>query len=158
LEQRGIRKDEIIRKELEFLMWEFDELNERKLQSELKPILEKMEENIECLLQNIDSLEHMEATSQEALELSKMFKKNTKKAKDRMMNAWAIGTFGILGGISGGVGGFLLGGPTAAAIFAEQGVEITIFALTGLFGGAALGRAQEKIRMWHNYKAVKMLL
>ena len=158
LEQRGIKKDEIIRKELEFLMWEFDELNERKLQSELKPILEKMEENIERLLQNIDSLEHIEATSKEALELSKEFRKNTKKAKDRMMNTWAICTFGILGGISGGVGGFLLGGPTAAAIFAEQGVEITIFAVTGLFGGAALGRAQENNRMWHNYKAVETLL
>jgi hypothetical protein len=56
---------------------------------------------------------------------------------------WKEIPFGILGGVAGGAGGFFLEGSTDATIFIEQGVvEITVFALTGLFGGAAMmGRA-----------------
>ena len=43
------------------------------------------------------------------------------------------------------MGGFFLGGLTDARIFAGQGVvEITVCALTGLFGGASMGRANGK--------------
>ena len=56
------------------------------------------------------------------------------------------------------MGGFFLGGPTDAIIFAEQGlVEITVFALTGLFGGGVIGRAGEEIRIWRNYREVEPL-
>jgi len=51
------------------------------------------------------------------------------------------------------VGGFFLEGPTDATIFAEQGVvEITVFALTGLFGVGVIGRAWEEIRISRNYR------
>jgi hypothetical protein len=76
LEKYDLKRLEIIEKELRYLIWEYDEINENgKTDDHIRPLLEKMEENIDILYEIVQNMENLKKKLEELLEQSKVFKK-----------------------------------------------------------------------------------
>jgi hypothetical protein len=156
LEKYDLKRQEIIEKELRYLIWEYDEINENgKTDDQIRPLLEKMEENIGILYENVQNVENLKKKSEELLEQSKIFKKTAKKLKKKLSKKFILLNVGcmLVGAGVGTLAGWLIGGPVGAAIAAEQGIEIGIGAAIGLSSGALFGAAGSltKVSMWKSY-------
>ena len=143
MEKLGLDKDRIVRKELAGLMIEYDEqyyasIRNRKLskqEQELQNLQNKMGGNIEQLQSNVGDIELLVSKSEELLEMSKQFKKQTEK----LPTSWKHATILLGTGLGAGTGalvGWLIGGPGGAMVLATQGMEIGAGAIAvGILGG-----------------------
>jgi len=100
-------------------------------------VKQKMNENMDALLANIESADSLLAKVNELEDQTKVFRTKAKKLKRQMRNNYMIvpTLCAIAAGTLGGVGGWLAGGPAGAALLATQSTEIGF----GIGAGAVVG-------------------
>jgi hypothetical protein len=144
IEKQGLDKDRIIGKELAGLMMEYDEQyylatrNSKlsKVEQEMQELQNRMGETIQQLQSNVEDTELLVSKTNELLEMSKLFKKQTEK----LPTGWKRATILVGTGLGAGTGalaGWLIGGPGGAMVLSTQGMEIGAGAIAaGLLGGS----------------------
>lgn len=157
LRRHGMDRAEVMRKELQFLMWTFDDENDKQQTAQLNPVIAQMEVNISKMLENIGQAEVILQTATDIQEQSKQFKKRARKWRTRKVKKWVFYKAAIGGTILGGVGalvGWLIGGPVGTAFLGTQGMEIGAVAVAGVGVGALIGGATALPCMWKRYVPV----
>jgi hypothetical protein len=121
-------------------------------------IKDKMNSNINVMLENMENAEMLQSKADELLEQSKMFKKRTSKLKKEMWmkNKGAMilkaGTIGAV--VIGATAGFLAGGPGGAAfvalpsVVAAEAIEVSLIAAACGVGYYATAKAAVKSWFW----------
>jgi len=159
LQAHGLKRDQIIRKELQYLMWEFDELNENSMNEKLGPLLKMMEKNIDIIVNNIVCTEKILQATDDLEKSCGVFKKNAKKLRKECAKRWILMNAvigGVVGCSLGGCVGWLIGGPVGAPSLASQGAQIGAAAI-GFAGGSYLGyRDSSGVNIWKHHKNVKV--
>lgn len=140
LAKQGLRRNETIQKELQFLVWNYNEHNESCLHNVLRrKIRNQMEDAIDRVIENKGNAKALEERVKELNEIANTFRNNARKLRARQVSKWVLA--GVVGGgLVGGAGGALIGmivwGPAGAVIFASQTAKIGAFALGS---GASIG-------------------
>ena len=163
MQELGLNKDRILGKELAGLMMEYDEqyyasvrsAKLTKAQQDLKDLQGKMEENIRQLQSNTEDIDSLVNKSDELLEMSKLFKKQT----EQLPTKWKRATILLGTGLGAGAGalvGWLVGGPGGAMVLATEGLEIGATAVAvGILGGRIA--ATNAVSFWSR-KFVKLVI
>merc|ERR1719330_191335 len=123
--------------------------NLTKLQHEIQELQTKMADNIAHIQSNIEKEEELLQKSDELVEMSKLFKKQTSKLPQsfwqrRGKTILAAG----LGAGGGAVIGFGIGGPGAAAMLATEKAEVAVGAVVGASALGASVALGPKISFW----------
>ena len=124
------------------------------LMQEVDRLQQQMNENIMGHVQNMEAAERVQEKADECREMAKVFKKRAKKLRWKVWfknhRGFVLGT--ALFSITGGVGGFLIGGPHAAVFFGgmasvngAQALEATAGAI--IFAVAFIG-ASSALESW----------
>lgn len=166
LEKLGLEKDQIVGKEMAGLMIDFNDqyiayIQKRShlsvIESDINELQTKMGENIERIQANITDTRQLVEQSEELIELSKQFKRQTSKLPTSFWgrNAVIITATGVGGG-AGALAGWLIGGPGGTACLAQGGARIALSAVAGA-GFLAATTTQVKSSFWSR-KFVKFKL
>ncbi len=141
LNQAGINKSEHFTKLLTATMFDYNDQytcsSFAAAHKEIQNSMEQMAQNIEKMQENIATTEQLKQTSDELLEFAAQFKKQSSTLKYIMWRKTAIISGVIVGGASGAVTGFFIGGPGGAAILGFEAAEVA----AGLGIGMLLGRS-----------------
>lgn len=134
-----INKDDHYSRLLTGLIYEYDDqyvcsvyaaANEK-----IRKTLEKMQENITNIQDNIATAEDMKEKTDELLEFANAFQKQSSELNNLMWRKRAIMSGVVIGGTSGALVGFFVGGPGAAAFLGVEAIEIAAGAATGILVG-----------------------
>jgi len=154
LSKHGLKRNETIQKELEFLVWNYNEQNESSRHHAVrKAICDEMERSIDRIVNNTQKSKRSQAERvRELNDSADAFRKNARKLRARRVSKWVV-TGAVGGGVSGGAVGGLLGmmlwGPAGAAFFAAQSAKLGAFAIGS---GVSMGEATCNMPlMWKKY-------
>jgi len=149
------RDDDVIQKELEFLLWNYNEQNEslrsHRARNKLCEELETAIGDIVVLHSRNASKKSREEAFRRLDDAADSFRKNARRFRAQQISMWiwagAIGS----GVISGGVVGMLLSGPVGAALATSQIGAVVVGAGTAVRVGVA--RSNATPFMWKHYVA-----
>lgn len=142
LTNQGLRRNETIQKELQFLMWNCNEHNESCLHNVLRRnIRDQMEDAIDSVIENKGNAKDLQERVKELNKITNTFRNNARKLRARQVSKWVLAGVvggGLVGGAGGGLIGMIVWGPAGAVIFASQAAKFGAFALGS---GASIGVA-----------------
>ena len=138
LKMNGINdKKDYFNKLLSASMFEYDDQYTRSsiaaVHREQRKAIEKMAENIRKMQENIASEEELQKVSDELLEFALQFKKQSSRLRLAMWKKAAIVGGVVLGGASGALAGFCIGGHGGAAVLGTEAAEVAAGAGIGIF-------------------------
>ena len=153
LTENGLRRNGTIQKELQFLVWNYNEHNESCIRNVLrKKICDQMEEAIDRVIENNGNAKDLQERVKELNEIANTFRTIARKLRARQVSKWVLAGVvggGLVGGAGGGLIGMIIWGPAGAVIFASQTAKIGAFALGS---GASVGVAScHTPLMWKKY-------
>jgi hypothetical protein len=145
LKSSNIDKEDHFNKLLAGLMFDYDDQYScssfAAANDEIKKTMERMANNITKMQENIASTEDLLETTEELCEFASHFKKQSSILRTTMWRKTAILSGVLIGGTSGAIAGFLLGGPGAAAFLGLEAAEVAAGAGLGIFLGSSTAAA-----------------
>lgn len=139
LEANGVNKTEHFDKILTAMVYDYNDQytcsSFAAAHEEIRAAMDKMASNIEKMQENIATAEELKETTDELLEFASQFKKQSSTLKHAMWRKTAILSGVMIGGASGAMAGFFIGGPGGAAVLGFEAAEVA----AGLGIGILLG-------------------
>lgn len=152
LKSANVNKEEHYEELLSALIYEYDDQYACSVfaahNEKVRETLETMTENIAKMQENILTAEELEEKTNELLEFASTFKKQSSELKYSMWKKTAIFSGVVIGGTSGAVAGFLLGGPGGAVLLASETVEVVVGTGLGVFLGGTAARSCTSLHFW----------
>lgn len=141
LQRHGIDKADHFKKLLTTLTFGYNEQYSysayARANKEIKTLMEQMAANIEKLQENIVSAEALKQLSDELVSQASKFETHSSTMKFQMLRKTAILSGALIGGVSGAVVGFCIGGPGGAVILGVEAAEVAAGLCIGMLLGSS---------------------